>query len=311
MQYRRLKGTDLDVSLVCYGPMRLAQSKEDPNWSSHERAFSAAVDRGINFIHSSYEYGVRWMLHEVLKDHPKRSELKHVIKIPVPDWDDGEFDPALFEARIDEALGELCTDRIDLVQWMWRCRPHEETPRLDLLSTIADRVLETADRMKQKGKIGHLGCFPYFPQSAEAAMALNGMDVLIAYYNLLELEMAPLVEKLDERDKGFLAIRPLHEGVLTDKYPDQDALPQDHRLAKDKYRALFEQRDAIMRQWPEAEGQLTRFAARFPLLSPNCASIIVGLNSPQQVHEICAMVEDVTPDPALVARLRHSATQSQ
>lgn len=310
MDYRRLKGTDLDVSVVCYGPMRLAQSKQDPCWANHERAFSAAVDRGINFIHSSYEYGVRWMLHEVLKDHPKRSELKHVIKVPVPDWDDADFDPDVFEAKVDEALRDLCTDRIDLVQWMWRCRPHEEAPRLRLLSTIRQRVIETAGRMKEKGKIGHLGCFPYFPQSGERAMAHQGIDVLIAYYNLLEPEMGPLVDKLDSLGKGFLAIRPLHEGVLTDKYADQNALPPDHRLAKEKYRDLFERRDAIMHDWSEARGQLTRFAARFPLLSPNCASIIVGLNSPEQVHDMCALVEGVVPDPELVARLRRNLTQS-
>lgn len=297
MDKRRLAGTDLDVSVVCYGPMRVATSRDDPMYPQHDRAMRAAIDRGVNFIHSSYEYGVRWLMHDVLKDHPQRHDLHHVIKVPVPDWDDDGFDPAKFEARIDTALSELCTDRIALVQWMWRCRPHEDAARLPLLSRIVDDVEETFDRLRAKGKVAHLGCFPYFPGSAAAAMARPAQKVLIAYYNPLELEMSPVIDTLAQDGKGFLAIRPLFEGVLTDRYANQTLLPPEHRLRAEKYAGAFAQRDRIAAALPAARAGMTAFAIRFPLLSAHCASVIVGLNTEDQVHEICDLVRDVAPEP--------------
>lgn len=304
MDKRRLAGTDLDVSVICYGPMRVATNHDDPDRPVHEQAMRTAIDRGVNFIHSSYEYGVRWLMHDVLKDHPQRHNLHHVIKLPVPDWDDTGFDPAKFEARVDEALTDLCTDQIALVQWMWRCRPHEEAGRLPLFASIADDVEECFDRLRAKGKVGHLGCFPYFPDSATAAMARDAQRVLIAYYNPLELEMSPVIDALEQDGRGFLAIRPLYEGVLTDRYAQQSALPADHRLRADKYAAAYAQRDAIAALLPAAADSMTAFAIRFPLLSSHCASVVVGLNSEAQVNEICDLAQNVTPDTKTIAAVR-------
>ncbi|TGD41746.1 aldo/keto reductase [Pseudotabrizicola sediminis] len=310
MDKRRLAGTDLDVSVICYGPMRLAQSPDDPDLGQHLAAMHAALDRGVNFIHSSYEYGVRWMMHEVLKDHPKRHDLLHVIKAPVPDWDDADFDPVKFEARIDEALRDLCTDRIALVQWMWRCRPHDEATRLTRLSAIKDSLTETVLRLQEKGKLGHLGCFPYFPESAAAAMNDPAQRVLIAYYNPLETEMSQVIDKLQADGRGFLAIRPLYEGVLTDRYPTQAAVPAGHRLAAAKYADAFAFRAALAEAVPEAATGMTRFAVRFPLMSPHCASVIVGLSTAAQVAQICDMAQGVAADPDTVACVRALSQQS-
>ncbi len=92
MKYRRLGGTDLDVSVVCLGPMRAAAKEPGDDEKSRlgELALRQALDAGVNFLHSSYEYGTRWMMSRVLKDHPKRGELHHVIKVPVPAFQDGD-----------------------------------------------------------------------------------------------------------------------------------------------------------------------------------------------------------------------------
>lgn len=304
MDKRTLDGTDLNVSVVCYGPMRVAQTRDDPNLPVHARAMRSAIDHGVNFIHSSYEYGVRWMMHDVLKDHPARHDLLHVIKAPVPDWDDPDFDPAKLEIRIDEALAELCTDRIALVQWMWRCRPHDEDHRLPLLAGIHDRVAECFDKLCDKGKVGHMACFPYFPESAAAAMAHPSERALIAYYSPLEMEMSPVIDSLASDGRGFLAIRPLYEGVLTDRFSSHERVPADHRLSAEKYTDAYAARARLIDSVPEAQAGMTRFAVRFPLMSANCASIIVGLNTEAQVEEICGHAQGVTPDPETVATVR-------
>lgn len=309
MEKRQVGGTDLTVSIVCYGPMRLARGPDDPNLAVHKRAMHVAIDRGIDFIHSSYEYGVRWMMHDVLKSHPQRHSLHHVIKAPVPDWDDEGFDATKFEAVIDDALRDLCADRIAMVQWMWRCRPHDEAHRLPLLADIHDEVVDAFERLRNKGKVGHLACFPYFPESAGRAMAYSAEQALIAYFNPFEMEMLPVIKAMNKDDRSFLAIRPLYEGVLTDRFSSHAHVPQTHRLAAQKYADAFTARELLSSVIPEAAEGVTRFAIRFPLMLENCASVIVGLNNEDQVNEICDHVAGVVPDPDTVARVQELAAR--
>lgn len=198
----------------------------------------------------------------------------------------------------------LCAERIALVQWMWRCRPNDEAHRLQRLAEIQGRVAETFERLRDKGKVGYLACFPYFPESAATAMSHPAQSALIAYYNPLELETSPVIDRLAADGRGFLAIRPLYEGVLTDHFTAHGDVPQGHRLAKDKYIDAFRARERLAAAIPEARAGMTRFAIRFPLMLENCASIVVGLNSEAQVTEICNDAEAVAPDADMVARVR-------
>jgi aryl-alcohol dehydrogenase-like predicted oxidoreductase len=305
MDQRRLAGTDLDVSVVCFGPMRAAEKQPGADARSQEgaRALRAALDSGINLVHSSYEYGVRWMMHEVLRDHPLRHDIHHVIKVPVPDWDDGGFDAAKMRMRVEEALKELCCERIAVLQWMWRTRPNEDEPRLRLLPEILDDVVACFLKLRDEGKAGHLWTFPYTVPTGRAALESGSFGGLIAYYNPLEMEMAELFPALEARGMGFLCIRPLLEGVLTDRRRSLEDLPDGDRLKQDKYREAFRRRAVVERAFgDQLDGGTTRFAMRFPLFSRLCASVIVGLNTEAQVREVAAMMDGIEPRPDLVER---------
>ena len=53
----------------------------------------------------------------------------------------------------------------------------------------------------------------------------------------------------------------------------------------------------------EVGSSMTRFALRFPLNSPLVASVIVGLNTAQQVKQVAAMMDGVEPRLELVERV--------
>ena len=127
MQARRFGTTDLEVSPICFGPMRFAAKggTDDERSRAGRQALERALERGVNFVHSSYEYGTRWSVGKVLAGHPRRHEIHHVIKVPVPDFDDGgSFDAAKFRLRVEEALAELHTDRIAVIQHLQRAKPN-------------------------------------------------------------------------------------------------------------------------------------------------------------------------------------------
>lgn len=122
MRYRAFGNTGLEVSEICYGTMRYASQDgtHDERSSAAARALEEAIDAGINFIHSSYEYGTRWLTGEILGQHPRRHELHHIIKINVPDWGQPKFDPMVLRSQVEDALRELQVDRIAVIQHLHR-----------------------------------------------------------------------------------------------------------------------------------------------------------------------------------------------
>lgn len=308
MDYRRIGGTDLDVSVLCFGPMRAAAKDGADTDTSRAgaRALEAALASGVNFLHSSYEYGTRWMMTEVLRGHPKRHDIHHVIKVPVPDRDDGSaFSEAKFRMRVEEALSELAAERIAVLQWMWRTRPHDDAHALPVLADIADELTAAFERLRDEGKAGHLMTMPYTVPTARAALDTGRFTGLVGYYNAIEMEMADFFDEMQAGDRSYLCIRPLYQSILTDRRSSWEEVPDDHYLQRTRKENpdAFRQRQAVADAFAdEIDGSMTRFALRFPLFSPTVASVITGLNTEAQVDEAVAALDGVEVRPDLVKR---------
>jgi aryl-alcohol dehydrogenase-like predicted oxidoreductase len=308
MEYRRIGGTDLDVSVLCFGSARSAtpQGVHDDASRARARALAAALDAGINFIHSSREYGTHWIMNEVLREHPRRHELHHVIKVPVPDrQDNGVFDAARFRSYVEDSLRALATERIAVVQWMWRAQPNDDAHRVPLFSRLIDDVAATFDRLRDEGKVGYLMTHPYSPAGARVALDSGVLAGLMMYYNPIEMEMAQFFPRLMANGQSFICIRPLSRSILTDRYASWNDVPAEHHLqrARGETPDVFARRGAVARAFAAEIGDsMTRFALRFPLFSPVVASMITGLNTEQQVESAAHAVAGVAPRPDLVAK---------
>ncbi len=75
MNYREIGKTGLQVSEICFGPMRCSSVQDG------EKALDHAIDSGINVVHSSYEYQTIEQLGSYIAKHPKRHDLHHIIKV--------------------------------------------------------------------------------------------------------------------------------------------------------------------------------------------------------------------------------------
>ena len=295
MQVRRFGDTDLEVSPICFGPMRFASrdGSDDDVSRNGRRALERALERGVNFLHSSYEYGTRWSMAPVLANHPRRHDIHHVIKVPVPDFDDGgHFDPAKFRLRVEEALAELHADRIAVIQHLQRAEPNTDESRLPDIEAIDESLRETFETLRAEGKVGYLASFPYTPAFAESALATGAFSGLVAYYNVIEMEMARFFPSLERSGGGFLCIRPFLAGLLTDRRADRLALPDEDRMRERSWDGAYD-RLAVVRERMGPE-PMTRFAIRFALAHPIVSSLIVGLNTVEQVDEVI----DAAAEPA-------------
>lgn len=290
MNDRRYGNTDLVVSEICFGPMRSVtrgDPVDDDRSGEGKRALERAIERGVNFIHSSYEYGTRWAVGDVLKDHPKRHEMRHIIKVPVPNRaDEGRFDPVRFRQIVEEALRDLHTDCIHVLQHLQRAEPNVEEIRIPHIPGVHGPMMEVFARLKDEGKVGYLATFPYSPGFAAEALKTGDFSGMVAYYNPIEMEMARYFPRMEANGEGFFCIRPFMAGLLTDPRVDRSRLSSDDRFREAAWDGPYERLALLKEAFGEQVTSWTEFAVKFALTHPIVTSLIVGLNSVDQVDGV-------------------------
>jgi len=301
MKLRPYGNTDLMVSELCFGTMRYASKTgvDDAASDAGRRALEEAIDCGVNFIHSSYEYGTRWLTGKVLEHHPKRAELHHIIKVNVPDWGAGAFEPAEFRRQVEEALKELHTDRIAVVQHLQRGQmareviynPEGDAQRFADFDAVIEPLREVFEQLRAEGKVGYLATFPYSVAYARKAIASGAFSGVVAYYNLLETEMRDLFDDLAARGMGFIGIRGLMAGLLTDARVNRAAVPAGDRFRDAAWDRTYDQLAELRTVLPGPIAAWTDLALRFSVADERIASTVVGINRPEQLRGVLAALE--------------------
>lgn len=312
MKYRRYGNTDLSVSEICYGTMRYASKsgEMDERSKAGARALEEAVDSGVNFIHSSFEYGTRWLTGDVLGKHPKRHELHHIIKINVPDWGEPAFDKRKFRGQIEDALRELNTDKIAVVQHLHRGTLERELgycaegepKRLSEYEEVTEPLKEEFSRLQEEGKVGHLASFPYTVGYGRKVVESQEFSGLVAYFNALETEMVDLFPTMESSGMGFIGIRPFAAGLLTDKRVNRNELAEDDRMRDSQFDRFYDQLAELRKEISQEPESWTIFALRFAVSDPRIASTVVGINTPEQLRAAVEAVEKGPLDDGLVQK---------
>jgi aryl-alcohol dehydrogenase-like predicted oxidoreductase len=303
MQYRKFGNTDLEVSEICFGPMRFSAKEpgDDEKSVAGQAALERAIERGVNFIHSSYEYGTRWAMGQVLKDHPKRHDLIHIIKVPVPDFEDGgKFDAAKFRLRVEEALRDLHTERIDVLQHLQRAKPNTDTLRLPDIAATHEAMGEIFEKLREEGKVSYLTTFPYTPGFAAKAIKDPIFSGMVAYYNPIEAEMVEFFPQMEAAGQGFFCIRPFLAGLLTTPRAERSKLPAGDRFQDPQWDAAYQRLAKLNETFGAEIGDWTEFAIKFSLAHPVVTSLIVGLNSVEQVDQVLDAIDGNYPSSKLV-----------
>lgn len=298
MKLRRYGNTDLMVSELCFGTMRYASKSgaEDATSDAGRRALDEAIDRGVNFIHSSYEYGTRWLTGKVLEHHPKRGELHHIIKVNVPDWGAPAFNGAEFRRQIEDALRELHAERIAVVQHLQRGRvprelvygPEGEAQRLAEFEAVIEPLREAFEELRAEGKVGHLATFPYTVGYARKAVESGAFSGVVAYYNILETEMRDLFDDMAARGMGFIGIRGLMAGLLTDARVNRAATPPADRFRDPAWDRAYDQLAELRSGLSGSIASWTDLALRFSVADERIVSTVVGINQPEQLRGVLA-----------------------
>jgi aryl-alcohol dehydrogenase-like predicted oxidoreductase len=283
MERRAFGRSGVELSALCFGTMRLLAPRFD--LASATALVLDLHDRGVTSFHVSHEYEsypLACAALRALRRARPGAVLEIVSKIPVPHFSEDRFDPARAVALIEADRRALGVERIDVVQWMVRHTPNDDAPRLAILERDGGAAEDTWEQMKADGRIGALAVFPYSDALLRASLALPWVEGLVTYLNPLELDAAPYLDRLADEGRGFIAIRPLLAGKMTDDAPLWNALDI-------------------------APTERAAFAIAFSLRHPAAASTILTASGPAHLDQAIAAIQNARPDrdrfDALVRRL--------
>ena len=301
MKYRKLAGTDLELSEVGFGVWGVST-----NWwgevseSDGISLLQGALDRGITFFDTADTYGAGYgeeILAKALSD--RRDDIvigtKFGYDLGAPrsghhrerpqDWS-----PEFVKAACEKSLTRLATDRIDLYQM--------HNSRLSAIQR--DDTAAALEDLQQAGKIRHWGVAvgPDIGWIEEGEYTLRDRKVPAQIiYSVLEQDPADrFIEAATEANIGIFCRVPHASGMLDGTYTKDtqlDSMPfdaDDHR----SYRKMqwlsqsiekLKQIDFLVSGKPATVGQI---AIKFCLTPPIMASCLPTITSFEQLDEYSA-----------------------
>ena len=195
MEYVRLGKTNLLVSRVAFGAMRLKEGGSDEAALVVRKAY----DSGVNFFDTSRKReGSEKLLGDALFDIRKNVFLSTTTSA---------LNSNDIREELEQSLLTLHTDFVDLYQF--------ETEHFVPLPGYNDKVYDTLIKFKNEGKIRHIGICTQDYDTALKAVESGAYETLQFPFSLVSpVKYSNLVKKCDEMDVGFIAMQPLGGGLL-------------------------------------------------------------------------------------------------
>ena len=224
MQYRTLGKTGFKISEISLGTWqvggRWGNSFDDQN---ADKILNAAIDAGINFIDTADVYSEGLSETAVGRIIRHRSEKVYIATKCGRQLNPhvaSAYTPASLEKFVDDSLRRTGLEHLDLIQL--HCPPTEVYYRPEIFAVF--------EKMKQKGKIQHLGVSVEKVEEGLKAMAYDNVTSVQIIFNIFRQRPAELFfREAAKRNVGIIVRVPLASGLLTGQYSSQTTFgPDDH-----------------------------------------------------------------------------------
>jgi len=279
-----LGNTGIEVSPLGFGASPLGEEFGPIDVGEGARAVHEALDRGVNFFDTSPFYGrtlSEKRLGEALEGRRDRAVV--ATKCGRYGQEDFDFSAERITRSIDESLGRLRTDYVDVL--------HLHDVEFGDRDQILYETLPALARIKESGKARAIGVTGLQLELLADLAEAFPVDVVLTYarYNLaiqdIDARLAPLCR---ERGIGLINASPLLLGALTDGGPPSWH-PGDPELLLAARRA-----GALCR---ERGASLAVVAMRFALDHADVASTLVGIRTREELSQnLEALQAEVDPD---------------
>lgn len=212
MKTRILGRTGLEVSPIAVGGAAFTYVQDRTGWNPRSdegrqivnRTINTALDNGITYLDTAPAYGEGYsetLFGEVMKTRRRDCVLASKV------WYD--LDAQAVEASIHDSLKRLNTDYIDVMQIHGRIYTPDE------VCHVSEVVVPALVRLREAGKIGHIGITSEEPFCLMPFLQNDEVSVYQIAYNLIYQAAARhfLIEAA-ARNVGVVTMRTMTSGVL-------------------------------------------------------------------------------------------------
>jgi aryl-alcohol dehydrogenase-like predicted oxidoreductase len=300
MKYRRLPGTDLDLSVVGMGLWAAGGLwwGDDVRDATSIEAIHAALDQGVNWFDTAPLYGHGHADEVLVRALGNRiREVVVATKVGVRWEGEGhhahsDLTPAHVRADCEASLRRLGLERIDLLQIHWPCE--RGTPLEDTLGALED--------LRREGKVRFYGLCNYDAPSLRHALEIAPVASLQTPYSIVRREFEQGLRDAclgaDGAPRiGVLAYEPLCRGLLTGKFRSPPLFPEsDLRSRDDRFRgSRFARALTFVGLLAEAAARLrvptAALAIAWVCTRPAVTAAIAGAKRREQVIENAAAAD--------------------
>jgi len=294
MKYRQLGRTGLQISALSFGASSLGGVFRDIDEAEGIRTVHVALDEGINFIDVAPYYGETRAESVLGKALREISRDRYYLATKVGRYGAGHFDfsPGRVVASVDESLGRLGIDHIDLIQ------VHDiEFGSLEL---IIEETLPALRELQKAGKVAHVG-ITGLPVSAFLKVVERAeVDTILSYsrYCLNDTSLMGILPELERRGVGVLTASPLSMGLLSHRGP-----PRWHPAPRELKEACRGAAEYCLQRGAD----ISKLALQFAATEERLASCIVGSADPDNIRRNCRWIEEPL-DGELLAKVQELLT---
>jgi D-threo-aldose 1-dehydrogenase len=292
---RRLGRTGLEVSPACIGTSPLASMPEHYGYEVDEHRAEATIGAALrgpfNFIDTSNNYGAgaaeRYIGSMLAAAGGLPPGFVLATKVDA-DPDTGDFSGERVKRSVEESLGRLGLDRVQLMYL------HDPEFHLSFAEAMAPGgAVQALARLRDQGALGHLGVAGGQVQMLRDFVATGLLDVVLCHnrFTLIDRSAEPLMDDAQRRGVAFVNAAPYGGGILAqgaDAQPRYAYEPAGQAI-RDAVRAM--QRACTLHDVP-----LAAAALQFSVRDPRVASTVVGVSKPSRIEETATLMTQQVPD---------------
>ncbi|WOH04853.1 hypothetical protein DCAR_0624265 [Daucus carota subsp. sativus] len=284
MELRELGNTGLKLSSVGFGASPLGSVFGPVSDEVAIATVAQAFRRGINFFDTSPYYGGT-LSEKVLGKALKASGIprnEYIVSTKCGRYKEGfDFSADRVTRSIDESLARLQLDYVDILQ----CHDIE----FGSLDQIINETIPALQKLKQTGKIRFIGItglpleiFTYVLDRVPPGT----VDVILSYchYGINDSALEDLLPYLKSKGVGVISASPLAMGLLTENGPPEWHPASNELKAACQAAAVF---------CKEKGKNISKLAMQYSLSNKDISSVLVGMNSVQQVEENVAAATEL------------------
>lgn len=284
MELRELGNTGLKLSSVGFGASPLGSVFGPVSDEVAIATVRQAFCLGINFFDTSPYYGGT-LSEKVLGKALKASGVprnEYIVSTKCGRYKEGfDFSADRVTRSIDESLARLQLDYVDILQ----CHDIE----FGSLDQIVNETIPALQKLKETGKIRFIGItglpleiFTYVLDRVPPST----VDVILSYchYGINDSALEDLLPYLKSKGVGVISASPLAMGLLTENGP-----PEWHPASNELKAACQAAADFCK----EKGKNISKLAMQYSLSNKDISSVLVGMNSVQQVEENVASATEL------------------